>query len=78
MHVLEALDIDRGFRLDAKDAWFCFQRFLPLEHFIDRGASEFQVLLELVAREELRLSYGIERSRAAIGRQRAYIDPDAS
>ena len=76
-HVLAALHIDGVFRLDAEGLCFLSHRGLTFEQFVDRAASEFQVLLDLIAGDELRGTHGIEGAGAAIGGQGADIDLDA-
>ena len=68
-HVFTALDVNDGFRFDAEGSRFLLQRRLSLEGFIDRAASELQVLLDLIAGDELRGTNGIKAARSAIGRQ---------
>ena len=49
----------------------------PVKHFIDRDATEFQVLLELIAGHELRCSDGIEAASTTVFGERFYIDADS-
>ena len=65
-HVFEALDIHRGFRFDAEDPGCLLPGGLAFEHLVDRAASEFQILLDLIAGDELRGAHGIEGAGAAV------------
>ena len=66
-HVLAALHVDGVFRFNAEDFGFLACDRLPFEHFVDRRTSDFKVLLELIAGDELGRTHGIESTRSGIG-----------
>ena len=68
-HVLPALHIDGVLRFDAENFQLLSHRGPTVEPFIDRPPSELQVLLDLVAGNKLRRTFGIERAAPAIGGQ---------
>ena len=50
----QVLDVDRVFRLNAEDPGRLLLSSLPLEGFINSLTSQLEVLLELIAGDELR------------------------
>ena len=68
-HVLPALHIDGVLRFDAENFHLLSHRGPTVEPFIDRPPSELEVLLDLIAGNKLRGTFGIERAASTIGGQ---------